>query len=65
MLLQSLNLRLLRNVLKCYFFYNLSYKSVVLNKDSLGTVSEFKEFVPRHKSAKNWFQLSAGLNLEK
>ena len=26
--------------------------------------SEFKEFEPRLKSAKNWFQLSAGLNLE-
>ena len=30
-----------------------------------GTVSEFNEFKPRLKSAKNRFQLSAGLNLEK
>ena len=28
-------------------------------------VSEFNEFEPRLKSAKNRFQLSAGLNLEK
>ena len=28
-------------------------------------VSEFNEFEPRLKSAKNWFKLSAGLNLEK
>ena len=27
-------------------------------------VSEFNEFEPRLKTAKNWFQLSAGLNLE-
>ena len=27
-------------------------------------VSEFNEFEPRLKSAKNWFQLGAGLNLE-
>ena len=25
---------------------------------------EFKEFEPRFKSAKTWFKLSAGLNLE-
>ena len=29
------------------------------------SVSEFNEFEPRLKSAKNRFQLSAGLNLEK
>ena len=29
------------------------------------SVSEFNEFEPRLKSAKNQFQLSAGLNLEK
>jgi len=29
------------------------------------TVFEFKEFKPRLKSPKNWFLLSAGLNLEK
>jgi len=28
-------------------------------------VSEFNEFEPWLKSAKNWFQLSASLNLEK
>ena len=28
------------------------------------SVFEFNEFEPRLKSAKNWFQLSAGLNLE-
>ena len=28
------------------------------------TVSEFNEFKPRLKSHKNWFQVSAGLNLE-
>ena len=28
-------------------------------------MSEFNEFEPRFKSAKNRFQLSAGLNLEK
>ena len=26
---------------------------------------EFNEFKPRLKSVKNWFQLSAGLNIEK
>ena len=31
----------------------------------LRSVSEFNEFEPRLKSAKNRFQLSAGLNLEK
>ena len=31
---------------------------------SMRTVSEFNEFEPRFKSAKNRFQLSAGLNLE-
>ena len=30
----------------------------------LSPVSEFNEFEPRLKFAKNWFQLSAGLNLE-
>ena len=29
------------------------------------TVSEFNECKPRLKSPKNWFKLSAGLNLEK
>ena len=28
------------------------------------SLSEFNEVEPRLKSAKNWFQLSAGLNLE-
>ena len=28
------------------------------------SVSEFNEFEPRLKSAKYWFQLSAGLNLK-
>ena len=35
-------------------------KTAIINK----SVSEFKEFEPRLKSAKNRFQLSAGLNLE-
>ena len=36
---------------------------IILRK-SMRTVSEFNEFEPRLKSAKNRFQLSAGLNLE-
>ena len=35
------------------------------NKILLESLCEFNEFEPRLKSVKNWFQLSAGLNLEK
>ena len=34
-------------------------------KQNISTVSEFNEFEPRLKSAKNRFQFSAGLNLKK
>ena len=37
------------------------HRSYYLNNQ----VSEFNEFEPRLKSAENWFQQSAGLNLEK
>ena len=39
------------------------YKDTYL-VDFQSTESEFNEFEPRLKSAKNWFQLSASLNLE-
>ena len=45
----------------------LKIKSLVTNSKSniKETVSEFNEFEPRLKYAKNRFQLSAGLNFEK
>ena len=33
--------------------------------NTFNLVSKFNEFEPRLKYAKNWFQVSAGLNLEK
>ena len=33
-------------------------------RTTTGSESEFNEFEPRLKSTKNWFQFSAGLNLE-
>ena len=39
--------------------------SIKLQSQSERPASEFNEFEPRLKSAKNRFQLSAGLNLEK
>ena len=51
-------------------FMEQTYGGRALDLDSfsdytLYPVSEFNEFEPRLKSAKNRFQLNAGLNLEK
>ena len=42
-----------------FLFSNLTLKP------QINSVSEFNEFEPLLESAKNWFQFSAGLNLEK
>ena len=39
-------------------------RNLFMSQVSLPSVSEFNEFEPRLKSAKNRFQLSTGLNLE-
>ena len=48
---------LFNTFLMAYAFY-MNYTKIKLLE------MEFKEFEPRFKSAKTWFKLSAGLNLE-
>ena len=71
----------LENINDSSFFFNWCYEwhiwqsAVSIQTNHLGSnicltnfnklVSEFNEFEPRLKSAKNRFQLVAGLNLEK
>ena len=50
-----------------YIFTILSLFIIFVHKEKMlfmCSEMEFKEFEPRFKSAKTWFKLSAGLNLE-
>ena len=46
-----------------YDLYFTYFLTILKTFKFLGTVSELNQFKPRPKSPKNWFQLSAGLNL--